>query len=206
MCKFVHAILLSLLLLLGPDSAAQPVAEGPELRTGDSWKFRRHGPKDGEFAIFSGAVEAIHSPDRIAIKWEHGKTYYYDAALNIYLWERSDWPRVLAKYPLRVGAGWTSSLTFTNPNWGETGQGKVVAYEMLDVPAGKYQCYRVEAESTYGSKYYTEYRVWTRWYCPEVKWFAKQILMTRTTSVANPAADATSTETWELVEFIRGRD
>jgi hypothetical protein len=102
---------------------------------------------------------------------------------------------------MRVGDEWTFSIRFDNPNFEELGRAKVAAYESLSVPAGTFQCYRVEAESTYGSKYYSEYRVWSRWYCPEIKWLAKEVIMTRTRSVANPASNGEQTFTSVLIKF-----
>jgi hypothetical protein len=200
------AISLVMILMLGvtKDGSAQPIADKPDFRPGDSWEFLAKEAKRGKSTVWTRAIEAIESPERIAVKQHPGTTAYYDSALNPLLWGRSDWARLLVRYPLHVGDEWTFSINFTNPYYGEIGRGKVIAYESLQVPAGTFQCYRVEAESTYGSKYYTEYRVWIRWYCPEIKWLAKDILMTRTHNVANPAGNDETTVTSVLVKFKPG--
>ena len=183
------------------DGRAQPIADKPEYRPGDSWFFHRTDTKDGKFDKWRLRVEAIESPDRIATRLNK-REVFCDSALNPLRGGRDDAARLLVRYPLRVGDEWTFSITFEHPGVVELGRAKVAAYESLTVPAGTFQCYRVEAESSYGSRYYTKYELWTRWYCPEIKWFAKQVLTTRTHSIVNPASNGESTATSVLTTFL----
>jgi hypothetical protein len=81
----------------------------------------------------------------------------------------------------------------------------VRGYETITVPAGTFSCYRVEASRTYVNRTYTSnmHRS-TRWYCPEVKWIAKEIVETTTRSTSNPASNGTTTDASELVRFTAG--
>ena len=81
----------------------------------------------------------------------------------------------------------------------------MVAQEQITVPAGSYQCYRIDAESTLVQRTYYERRFWKRWYCPVVMWFAKEVLETITFDRLNPAANGTVVETSELVRFTPGK-
>jgi hypothetical protein len=75
-------------------------------------------------------------------------------------------------FPLRVGAEWT----FASPpaTYYQRGNHKVTAFEAIKVPAGTFQCFRLEGESVFNlGKSYSETRRMTRWYCPTVKYMAK---------------------------------
>jgi ribosomal protein S28E/S33 len=69
---------------------------------------------------------------------------------------------------------------------------KVVAIESITVPAGTFQCYRIEANSSQGGRQDSTQRSWVRWYCPEVKWMAKEIVETIVFSRSNPSANGTT--------------
>jgi hypothetical protein len=74
-------------------------------------------------------------------------------------------------FPLRVGAEWK----FASPPgaYYQRGTHRVAAYESIRVPAGTFECFRVEGESVFNQKNYSETRRMTRWYCPTVKYMAK---------------------------------
>jgi len=205
MLKGILAILFAVTLLLGAAHSvyAQPVAEKPDFRAGDAWQFLATDAKDGKTRGWTRTIEAIELPDRIAVK-AGGVTAYYDSALNLLRGGRADAARVLVRYPLRVGDEWTFSIRFEKSNLEESGRARVAAYESVSVPAGTFQCYRVEAESTYGTKFYTEYRTWSRWYCPEIKWLAKEVVTTWTRSVTNPANNSETTVSSVLIKFKSG--
>ena len=52
--------------------------------------------------------------------------------------------------------------------------GKVVAYEKVTVPAGTFDCFRVEATMTHADGFESIAGRNTRGYCPAIKWFAKE--------------------------------
>ena len=73
---------------------------------------------------------------------------------------------------------------------------KVVAFEPLTVPAGTFDCYRVESASTiaYKASFNRDIKE-TYWYCPKVGSFAKVTRETTTISRDTPS----SRESTEIV-------
>ena len=129
----------------------------------------------------------------------------YDDVMNFMPQGNPDFRRQLVVYPLTVGKEWPISRRFDNPSTSEMGKAKVVAVEQLTVAAGTYQCFNIDAESSLVNKMYSERRFWNRWYCPEVKWFAKEVVETRISDPRNPAAGGTTIDTSELVRFTPGK-
>jgi len=181
---------------------AQPAAERPKFNVGDKWEFKQSTP-DGKTTTWSREIVEIPSGEQLRVRMGNGNMTDFDGAMNFMPEGKPEYARMLAKYPLKVGDAWTFSRKFANPGTSEEGKAKVVALESLAVPAGNFQCYRVEAEATLTNKAYRENRVWVQWYCPDVKWIAKQTLETRTTT-RDSGSNATS-ETSELVKFTPGK-
>ncbi len=172
-------ILAVVTLALPPLVLCQPAAVRPDIRVGDSWEFSRTTSRPELPSTWSRTVTAQQAPDRYTVTWESGKSETYDGALN---WLPTTVPRILVQYPLKVGDSWKFSVPLpNNPNWGEEGVANVAALEKITVPAGDFDCYRIEYESTSGTRNYKEQRLFKRWYCPSIKWIAKEIVATRTT-------------------------
>ncbi len=197
----VCAFLLSF-FVLSTAAQAQTVAEKPKFNVGDKWQFRQ-STADGKTTTWSREIVEIPSEQQLRVRLGSGKVDEYDGAMNFMPEGNPERARVLAKYPLRVGDAWSFSRKFPNPGTSEEGNAKVVALESLTVPAGTFQCYRIEAESSLTNKAYKENRSWVRWYCPAVKWIAKEVLDTRTTG--RDAQNSAVLETSELLEFTPGR-
>ena len=195
---------LVLLLAIGLIAAAQaqPAAEKPKFNVGDKWEFKQSAA-DGKTTNWSREIVEIPSEEQLKVRMGNGNMTDFDGAMNFMPEGKPEYVRVLAKYPLKVGDSWSFSRKFANPGTAEDGKAKVVALESLTVPAGTFQCYRVEAETSLNNKAYKENRVWVRWYCPDVKWIAKETLETRTTT-RDSGSNATS-ETSELVKFTPGK-
>ena len=70
-----------------------------------------------------------------------------------------------------------------------SGSYKVVAFEPLTVPAGTFDCFKVEgkAEAAYKASYQQQVRE-TYWYCPKVNGVAKLSRETATTSRDSPSS------------------
>lgn len=181
---------------------AQPVAEKPKISVGDKWVFNQ-ATADGKTTTWSREIVEVPSADQLKVRLGNGNVADYDGVMNFMPEGKADYVRVLAKYPLKVGDTWSFSRKFANPGTAEEGKAKVVAFESLTVPAGTFQCYRVEAEASLTNKAYKENRTWTRWYCPDVKWMAKETLDTKTTS--RESGSSATSETSELVKFIPGK-
>ena len=188
---------------------AQPVAEKPDWKVGDYWEFRQATKKPGigsdEETTWSRRIEGFLPNDRIQIRFENGKIEQYDSALNfIFVREGiEDQIRILAQYPLKAGAEWTFARKAGSMAGTENGSAKIVAYESITVPAGTFACYRIDSVADYANKAYSEHRVWNRWYCPEVKWIAKERLETTIRHPINPGG--TTVATSELVKFTPGK-
>ncbi len=135
----------------------------------------------------------------------NGNIVDYDGAMNFMPEGKPERARALAKYPLQIGSEWAVARKFPNPGTDERGSAKVVAFETITVPAGTFQCYRVEAQASLTNKSYNETRNWVRWYCPEIKWIAKETVETKTHNPYNPAATGTTLQTSELVKFTPGK-
>jgi hypothetical protein len=193
-----------LLSVIGLPSLAQvqPAAEKPKFNVGDKWEFKQ-STADGKTTNWSREIVEIPSAEQLKVRMGNGNMTDFDGAMNFMPEGKPEYVRLLAKYPLKVGDAWSFSRKFANPLIAEEGKAKVVALESLTVPAGTFQCYRVEAEATLNSKAYRENRVWVQWYCPEVKWLGKQTLETRTTT-RESGSNATS-EASELVKFTPGK-
>jgi hypothetical protein len=184
----------------------QPVAEKPDWKVGDHWEYQQTttvGNQAPTSNALSRKIEAFLPDDRIEVRSGSGKLEQFDSAMNFMPDGRADATRIYARYPLKVGAEWTYSMKAGAMDGTENGSVKTVAYESITVPAGTFACYRTDGESNFNNKNYRERRVWSRWYCPEVKWIAKQRLETTTFKINT--IGGTTVETWELLKFTSGR-
>lgn len=78
MLKKTFAVSLAVTLLaVAKDGSTQPITDKPDLRPGDAWQFLRTNTKDGKTDRWKRTIEAIESPDRIAVR-AGGATAYYD--------------------------------------------------------------------------------------------------------------------------------
>jgi len=193
------------LLMLAPCQAspAQPITEKPAVRIGDSWQFERTtdpGKKD----TWSRTVVEIVGDDHVRMKLGNGTVEEHDGALNLIPKGEEEHTRILARYPMQVGDEWELARKHQNPRRREHGKAKVVAYESVSVPAGTFQCFRVNAQSTVEQLSYREFRTWSRWYCPDVKWIAREELETRTFDNRNPAGTGVVRTRSVLVRFMPG--
>ena len=187
-------------MLASAVALAQPVAEKPAYKVGDRWQFTStEGDKTTKWSREIVDVRA----DGLTVKFGNGTTNAYDDAMNFVDPEGAANSRILGRYPLRVGAEWQFARKAGQKGaLDERGSAKVVAYEKVTVPAGTYDCYRVETESSITGRLFNEKHAWTRWYCPEIRWIAKERMEVQT---FNPRAPPTSTTSVsELVKFTPG--
>jgi hypothetical protein len=183
----------------------QPVAERPDWKVGDHWVYQQTttiGNQPATSTTLSRKIEAFLPDDGIQVRFGNGKLEQFDSAMNLVPDGRADATRIFAQYPLKVGAEWTYATKLSAMQGTENGSVKTVAYESITVPAGTFACYRTDGESNHNDKNYREHYVWSRWYCPEVKWIAK--LRMETTTFKINTIGGTTVETWELVKFTPG--
>ena len=196
--------IVALCVVLSAAAQSQPAAERPKFDVGDKWKFSDVAA-DGKKGSWSREIVEIPAAGQLRVRLGNGNIADYDGAMNVMPESKPERARALAKYPLQLGSEWAVARKFPNPGTDERGSAKVVAFETITVPAGAFQCYRVEAQTSLTNKTYNETRSWVRWYCPAVKWIAKEIVETRTFNPANPAATGTTVQTSELVKFTPGK-
>ncbi len=127
-------------------------------------------------------VEALPE-GRFRVETEAGGKLTFDSDGNSldkrgqdYSWRRFD-------FPLSVGKRWTHERKIEGNTWGgsEKSSWEVKAQEKLTVPAGTFDCYRVEGVTwgnwSSGTSLLQNFNVsqtdTTYWYCPELKWVAK---------------------------------
>jgi hypothetical protein len=199
--RIAHLVSLAAFAAVAAD--AQPVADKPAFVVGDSWEFTQKSG-DGPTTTWTRQVVEIPAADRLRVRLQDNTVADYDGAFNFMPQGNPEFSRILVKYPLKVGDEWAVGRKFANPGTAETGKAKVVAYEAVTVPAGTFQCYRIEAEASQASREAKENRTWKRWYCPEVKWFAKEVLETQTFGTRGRIGGTVS-QTSELVKFTPGK-
>ena len=185
-------------LTFAATAAAQPVAEKPAIKVGDAWEFQESAAKN-KTNVATHLVTAILPGDGVRMQ-QNDLTYQeYDSALNWLPRGRKDYALAVNRYPMKVGDEWKVSRKFPNPSTSEDGKARVAAYETITVPAGKFQCYRIEVRTELVTRKHTEQRFLTRWQCPEVKWFAKEVLEIRATGKKGDETPRTTTT--ELLRF-----
>ena len=86
----------------------------------------------------------------------------------------------------------------------EKGDAKVVAVESITVPAGTFECFRIDVKAEFGARSYQQRNTWSRWYCPKIKWIAKERHETYIYDVTKGGGSPT-VETSELVKFTPGQ-
>ena len=163
-------------------SMAQPVFEQPTYLPGDWWQYNYVSESDGTSGQFWRRIERIFSDDRIEVRASNGRTEYFDGTMNYVGEKPEDQPRVFVKFPLHVGDSWTFVRQYEdNPQAGEQGWVEVVGFERITVPAGAFDCFRIEIRNSGTSQMGTTDTHLTQWHCPLVKWLAREIRDVRVT-------------------------
>jgi hypothetical protein len=191
-----------LLSILSSHVGGQPVVEKPNVKLGDYWQFRLTATRADQNRDWSRKIVEITPDGNIKVQTESDSLMDYDSAMNILPLGRPEFARILARYPLQLGASWTYVKKFAEPYTltEERGRAKVAAYESITVPAGTFSCFRVEGEGGWTYKTLVEQRQWIRWYCPMVKWMAKEILLVYVFNPSNGGPN-TTISTSELTAF-----
>jgi hypothetical protein len=156
-------------------ASGEPNAARPEYKVGDKWVFAAVDGGDAKGSEWSREIIEV-VPGGLKARTESGTALLFDEAMN-FAENAPENARLLIKYPVQVGATWTfSRRTGQNGQAEERGEAKVVAKETVTVPAGAFECFRIEAKSQTSFQKYSANRVWTRWYCPDIKWIAREVL------------------------------
>ena len=196
--------MLAIATLYVASAHAQPAMDKPQLAIGDKWEFSVVA-QDGATRTWSREVVEMPTPGRVRVKFGNGTISDFDDAMNPMPQGDPERTLKLVAYPLKPTSEWSVNRRFPDPNVGETGTAKVVSVERVTVPAGTFDCYRTEIASSRTNKQFKTNTKWVRWYCPDVKWFAKQVVETYTYNPYNPAGTGTTVETSELMKFTPGK-
>lgn len=199
-------VLMGLLLVLETfPAAAQPTFERPTFSPGDSWQFAYTRESDGSSGRWRRTIERVLPDNRLEIRsGGNNSIIYFDHSMNFVGPDPAGDPRELARFPLRVGDSWSFSRRFSDPHVEDLGTAKVVAYEQITVPAGTFDCFRVEARLSSANPGGTTASHSVRWYCPAIKWFAKERFEDRYS--AKYSLGSTLIQSSELIRFRPGRD
>ena len=195
------------MLLHGGALAADLRVEAPQVVAGDKWEFA--GNRNGVPTLW--VIEILDRGDdgRIRARVEFlGREMieYLDGSMNFLFGGRLDQPQVLAGYPMKTGDVWSFDIPLPSPHSSYTGNGRVIAQRTLTVPAGTFECLEVVAEGrrSTGTTYRNFYRR-TRWFCPEIRWFAQEVYQVTTANNNNPAENASIEGEHRLIRFTPGR-
>lgn len=186
----------------------QPVAEKPDWKIGDHWEFQRTITQPGiggdQPDTWSRKIVAFLPDSRIQVRFGSGRVAQYDGAMNFtFVGDGgAEQVKVLAQFPLKVGAEWAYRTKSGPMQAARDGSVKIVSYESTTVPAGTFSCYRIDAVENYGNKGYSELVRTSRWYCPAVKWIARE--REEKTIVAPGRGGTTTVSVSELVKFTPG--
>ncbi|MFI4925662.1 MAG: hypothetical protein ACHQJ7_11055, partial [Vicinamibacteria bacterium] len=141
----VRCLCIAAVAVLAPTPALAQSADKPALSVGDAWTYQQTTDKGAETTWLRKVVGVGAGGAEMQIG---DRTFKVDPSLNIVDAKGAEWSRQQYKFPMQVGTEWT----FVNKvqiQPGEVDQRnayKVVAYEPLTVPAGTFDCYRVEGK------------------------------------------------------------
>jgi hypothetical protein len=170
------------LLVVQPAQAAE-WAEHPEWKVGDKWTFRQVENPGAKETTWTSEVMAVRSDGRLVVATGAGERLIFDSETNSldkrgpeYTWRRF-------KFPMTVGASWSHDYKIAGSRWEGVSQSKwrILAYEKIMVPAGTFDCFKVEGETFSNWQgidvqmpgYARGHLLTTYWYCPVIKWAAK---------------------------------
>jgi hypothetical protein len=189
--------------------AGAQTTEQPAWAYGDTWVFRQHSTPPPADSQWSRKVTDPMPSGEFRVETEEGKYLRFDREGNSLDRRGSEYSWRRFNSPLTVGKTWKHERKTAGDTWNgiEQSTWTVRAYEKVTVPAGTFDCFKVEGE-THGNwtsaqavaqQWNRSTTLTTYWYCPAVKWVAKWIIE----NTAYLSATRTVT-TSELVKFEPG--
>jgi hypothetical protein len=185
---------------------AQGTAEKPTPKVGDKWEFQQSVkamPGGDMNQPWSRTVSEIQ-PDRITMVGSANVTFPHDPSLNFIDPKGADYTVTSFKFPMSVGNEWKYTVRAGPAGQLErNGSYKVAAFEPVTVPAGTFDCFRVDGEWQVNGRGYNGRGNEKYWYCPKINYIAK-----RTTDFSATTRDSgTSSEARvsELTRFTPGK-
>jgi hypothetical protein len=163
---------------------AAEVAERPDWKVGDRWVFHAKSEPPPSESDWSREVKEALADGMFRVATETGRMLTFDEEGNSLDRRGSDYSWRRFNFPLTVGKRWDHKYKIERQNaqGSATSSWEVKAFERISVPAGTFDCYKVEGR---------EYQNWTPlnmpggawigqgftlteyWYCPAIRWVAK---------------------------------
>ncbi len=190
---------------------AQVAAEKPTLKVGDKWEFQQSVkavPEGEPNQPWSRTVVEVQ-PDKITMTMTGGnnQSLQFDASLNLIDPKGADYALTTYKCPMSVGNEWKYT-TRAGPTGQleRSGSYKVAAYETVTVPAGTFECFRVDGEWQTNGRGYSGRGSEKYWYCPKINYIAKRSSdFTATTRGATNVGTTSESRLSELTRFTPGK-
>jgi len=188
-------------LLVASVALAQPAAERPSVKVGDTWELQVK-KRTVQSAASSGSRRVVEvSEDRVKIarKTGNGETLItYDRSFNEIEACHPECYRPTFQFPMRLGNKWEFERKTPDNGTRQTGTYEVVKYESITVPAGTFDCFRVDGDY----KATRSHVLHTYWYCPQINAVARQIVERRISGQYGPGQY--DYDESELVRFTPG--
>jgi hypothetical protein len=165
-------------------------ADKPTVNVGDAWFYAQTSDtgKETKEVNWTRRVVAVGADGYEAQVGD--RVFRFDPSGNVVDPKGAEYHRMTYRFPMQVGAEWTYTAKFgTQVLMEQRGSYKVVAFESLTVPAGTFDCFKVEgkADAAYKASYQQQVRE-TYWYCPKVNGVAKLSRETTVTSRDSPSS------------------
>lgn len=177
MFPFAHPLRQSLVAAAAAAAslACAQTADKPTIAVGDHWAYKQVD-KDGKEVSWGRKVLSVDADGGFTVQTAPDKTMKFDASWNFVDPRGAEYGRAAIRFPMKVGDEWSfiSKQMLQTNLIDQRNKYKVVAQESLTVPAGTFDCFRVEgkADAAYKASYQQQIRE-TYWYCPKVNGVAK---------------------------------
>jgi hypothetical protein len=180
---------------------AQGTAEKPTPKVGDRWEFQqsvKSVPGGDASQPWSRTVAEI-LPDRITMVGSNNQSFPLDASLNPIDPKGAEYSVMTYKFPMSVGSEWKyTARAGPNGQLERNGTYKVAAFEPVTVPAGTFECFRVDGEWQTTGRVYSGRGSEKYWYCPKLNYIAK-----RTSEFSAVTRDSGSTSEARISELSK---
>jgi hypothetical protein len=171
----IHQLLVAALLGLATASVAAQTAPMPDpasFAVGDRWEWRQI---DNRTKLEEPSINAV------IIEEKGNREVVFENLLRpvVYAFIREPSAKPWRAWPLEVGKQWSMDMDYERADGGKGNlkmDARVVAYEEVTVPAGKFMAFKIEQEGyVRTSAGWSGRMVETYWYAPEAKADAKHV-------------------------------
>jgi uncharacterized protein DUF3108 len=192
-----------------PLALAQGTAEKPTPKVGDKWEFQQSVkavPEGEPSQPWSRSVTEV-LPDRITMIGANNQPLQVDASLNPIDPKGAEYAVMTYKFPMSVGSEWKyTARAGPTGQLERSGSYKVAAFEAVTVPAGTFECFRVDGEWQINGRGYSGRGSEKYWYCPKVNYIAKRDSdFTATTRSYTNVGTTSEARVSELTRFTPGK-